>query len=232
MVCESAFEAGMFESIYNFLTSSFTLSLLAIAALMLLVLWILKTVGATDTRNAKAIRFAESNSLNALGWFATCFVPLWGALLLADIWLLFKVFLQLNAKLAGEAGELRWYVLAFVGLLTALGGLLATPLAVIRVFTTERQTIAAEQGQITDRISKVIDQLGQNNLAVKTGAIYSLERIILDSSVDRDRMMKTLNAYLQYEQLDISDNVETNELPELRIDLQAALDVILRLQNE
>jgi uncharacterized protein YjbI with pentapeptide repeats len=58
----------------------------------------------------------------------------------------------------------RWHILAFVGLLTALGGLITLPIALIRVMTTERQVTAAEQGLITDRINKAVEGLGADKV--------------------------------------------------------------------
>lgn len=93
------------------------------------------------------------------------------AVLLAPIWLLIVGYiLQFLGALAmdfdvtlyntKDGSELRWHVLGFVGLITALGALVSAPLALIRVWTTERQTRTSEQGHMTDRISKAVEQLG------------------------------------------------------------------------
>jgi len=53
--------------------------------------------------------------------------------------------------------------------------------------TSAKQQHLAEQGQITDRFSKAIDQLGQagdGKLAIRLGGIYALERIMWDAPVD------------------------------------------------
>ena len=106
-----------------------------------------------------------------------------------------------------------WFALigmALVGLLTALGGLLGTPLALIRVWATERQTKATEEGLITDRINKAVEGLGtektvkadgeertEPNIEVRIGALYALERISQDSERDHKRIMEILCAYIR-----------------------------------
>jgi uncharacterized protein YjbI with pentapeptide repeats len=60
-----------------------------------------------------------------------------------------------------------------------------------------------EQGHITDRFTKAIDQLGaldstgQPNIEVRLGAIYALERIALDSPRDHWSIMEILTAYVR-----------------------------------
>jgi hypothetical protein len=46
---------------------------------------------------------------------------------------------------------------------------------------TARTFEVTEQGQITERYSKAIEQLGADKLDVRLGAIYALERIATDS---------------------------------------------------
>jgi hypothetical protein len=54
----------------------------------------------------------------------------------------------------------------------------------------------SEQGQVTDRYTKAIDQLDKSKtLAVKLGALYELERIAHDSPQDRRRIAEVLCAY-------------------------------------
>lgn len=55
---------------------------------------------------------------------------------------------------------LRVHYLAIVGFIGVLGGILGALGAYIRVFATERQTTAQEQGLITERINKAVENLG------------------------------------------------------------------------
>ncbi|MEM8697520.1 MAG: pentapeptide repeat-containing protein [Pseudomonadota bacterium] len=94
-----------------------------------------------------------------------------------------------------------------------LGGtalLAAVPFQLIKTWMNERQAVTAEQGHITDRITKAIEQLGAEktvyvggkpqsrpNIEVRLGAIYALERIAQDSERDHIPIMETLCAYLR-----------------------------------
>ena len=59
---------------------------------------------------------------------------------------------------------------------------------------------ATEQGQITERYSQAIDQLGQqggDQIQVRLGAIYALERIARDSSRDQSTIIEVLSAFIR-----------------------------------
>lgn len=83
--------------------------------------------------------------------------------------------------------------------LQALGGLLA----IIALIYTYRRVVVAEQGHITDRYTKAIEQLGaltaegKPNVEVRLGAIYALERIAKDSPRDHWTIMEVLTAYVR-----------------------------------
>jgi uncharacterized protein YjbI with pentapeptide repeats len=95
-----------------------------------------------------------------------------------------------------------------------------------------------QEGQITDRFTKAIDQLGKDNLAVRLGGIYALERIARDSEYDHWAVMEVLTAFVR-EQAPAktlppdktSGEKETKESPherKLPSDIQAILTVIGR----
>lgn len=98
------------------------------------------------------------NSLHAIRVLATVLAPIWLWLIGHILWSLWSLAQDNNPTV--QDNDLRWHILAFVGLITALGAMVSAPLALIRVWTTERQTRTAEQGHITDRISKAVEQLG------------------------------------------------------------------------
>ncbi len=69
---------------------------------------------------------------------------------------------------------------------------------------TDRQLQQAEQGQITDRFTSAIEQLGSDKLEIRLGGIYALERIAgdslaMESSPGRDyaTIMEVLTAYVR-----------------------------------
>jgi Pentapeptide repeats (8 copies) len=57
------------------------------------------------------------------------------------------------------------------------------------------QLRATREGQITDRYTKAVDQLGSNELAVRVGGVYALQRIARDSRSDRATIAEVLCAY-------------------------------------
>jgi len=77
---------------------------------------------------------------------------------------------------------------------------------VLALYLTYRRTIVTEQGHITDRYTKAIEQLGATktvgdrtvpNVEVRLGAIYALERIAFDSPRDHWTIMEVLTAYVR-----------------------------------
>lgn len=67
-----------------------------------------------------------------------------------------------------------------------------------RNFNLSRRTFAlTEQGQVTDRYTKAIEQLGSNKLDVRIGGIYALERIAHDSARDHPTVIEVLIAFVR-----------------------------------
>ena len=65
-------------------------------------------------------------------------------------------------------------------------------------FALSRRTFElAEQGQVTERYTKAIEQLGSQHMAVRIGAIYALERIARDSARDQPTVMEVLSAFIR-----------------------------------
>jgi hypothetical protein len=52
-------------------------------------------------------------------------------------------------------------------------------------------------GQITERFTRAIDQLGNESLDVRLGVIYALERIAKDSRHDHPQVVEILTAYIR-----------------------------------
>jgi hypothetical protein len=99
--------------------------------------------------------------------------------------------------------------------------------------------IEAKEGQITDRFTKAIDQLGAINqdgkikLEVRLGGIYALERIARDSERDHWPIMEILTAYVREHAAHVPDKSsyvklltkDTHATPK---DIQAILTVVGR----
>ena len=96
----------------------------------------------------------------------------------------------------------------------------------------QRQTHElTEQGQVTDRYTKAIEQLGSDKLDVRIGGIYALERIARDSARDHPAVMEVLAAFIRehsYEPWPPSEPDGTPPERSTRPDIQAAATVIGR----
>src|SRR5215813_3015146 len=82
-----------------------------------------------------------------------------------------------------------------------------------------------QEGQITERFSKAIDHLGdQERLAVRLGGIYALERIARDSPQDQWQIMAVLTAYVRDNAPWPPRDAPSRQQP--AADIQAALTVL------
>jgi uncharacterized protein YjbI with pentapeptide repeats len=106
-------------------------------------------------------------------------------------------------------------------LIQILGGVVL----VVGLYFTARGFQLAREGHITDRYSKAIEQLGNENADVRIGGIYALERIARDSSVDRDTVVDVLATFVR-EHTRIDPRTPSKE--KVGADVQAALSVLGR----
>jgi hypothetical protein len=88
---------------------------------------------------------------------------------------------------AAEVGRVRTALLAVLAGGVALWGAIYTA----RTFGLNRQ------GQITDRFTHAIDQLGEDKVEIQLGGIFALERIARDSPPDRGPIVEVLTAYVR-----------------------------------
>jgi hypothetical protein len=79
-------------------------------------------------------------------------------------------------------------------LLQGLGGLLL----VAGVIATWQQVLISREGQVTERFTRAVDQLGSQAVDVRTGGIYALERIGRDSAADRATVVEVLTACVRH----------------------------------
>jgi uncharacterized protein YjbI with pentapeptide repeats len=82
---------------------------------------------------------------------------------------------------------------ARTAVLAALGGMIAA----VGAYYTVRTFKLNEQGQITERFTRAIDQLGDHRIDVRLGGIYALGRIARESPVDHQSVMEILAGYLR-----------------------------------
>jgi uncharacterized protein YjbI with pentapeptide repeats len=100
----------------------------------------------------------------------------------------------------------------------------------------ERRTLElTERGQVTDRYTKAIEQLGSDKLDVRIGGIYALERIARDSASDHPTVIEVLTTFIrEHSREQWPPSEPDSETPEraTRPDVQAALTVIGRRNTE
>jgi hypothetical protein len=137
-------------------------------------------------------------------------VPLWvwqwrwwiglGALFIL-VWLVVPPWLYRHTG-TGKEAKLKAITDTRTALLAGLigvGALLAFWLS-NRVYRIMARTLeVTEQGQITERYTKAIEQLGQAELAMRLGGIYALERIAKDSERDHPTVVEVLSAFVRDE---------------------------------
>jgi hypothetical protein len=104
---------------------------------------------------------------------------------------------------------------------------------------TYRNIKVTEEGKLTERFSKAVELLGnKENLEIRLGGIYALERIARDSKKDHWTVMEVLTAFVreqsgnEYEETTDADGnitlVVVEHKPSITVDIQAALTVIGR----
>jgi hypothetical protein len=64
------------------------------------------------------------------------------------------------------------------------------------VYTARNFTLSRE-GQVTDRYTKAIEQLGADKLDVRIGGIYALQRVARDSARDHPTVMEVLTPFIR-----------------------------------
>jgi len=80
-----------------------------------------------------------------------------------------------------------------------LAGFVGVGLATWRSIVAGKQAKTAEQGLITDRFTKAIEQLGNENVSVRIGGLYALKRIAVDSpEQDLDAVLDVISNFVRH----------------------------------
>ena len=88
----------------------------------------------------------------------------------------------------------------------------------------------SEEGQITDRFSRAVDQLGSDQFTIRLGGIYALERIARDSPRDYGPVMEVLTAFARQES-PVGTNAAATPVagaPQVPLEVEAVFKVIGR----
>jgi uncharacterized protein YjbI with pentapeptide repeats len=83
---------------------------------------------------------------------------------------------------------------AFGALLAALG---AFVIGLLNYRNQNRQLVTAREGQLTERFTRAVEQLGNDKADVRLGGIYALEQIANASPRDRRAIVEVLTAFVQ-----------------------------------
>ncbi|MFG1872128.1 pentapeptide repeat-containing protein [Micromonospora arborensis] len=65
------------------------------------------------------------------------------------------------------------------------------------VRATQNQVALQEQGQVTERFARAVEQLGSDQINVRLGALYSLERLMRDSPADLVTILQMLSGFVR-----------------------------------
>jgi hypothetical protein len=107
-----------------------------------------------------------------------------------------------NAPLTVEAkARIDAETSARVTLIQGIGGLLVFTTAAVswlNLKATQRNVLVAEEKQVTERFSKAVEMLSnENSIYTRLGGIYALERIAKDSAKDHWQIMEILTAFVR-----------------------------------
>jgi hypothetical protein len=156
-----------------------------------------------------------------------------GALLVfaLTLWLVIKVLPEQLAATGGikdpsrhaeEVGRTRTAILAsLAGVLAGIGAYYTH-----RTFELNRQGHELNrQGQITERFTRAVDQLGNASLDVRLGGIYALERLARESRDDHGPIIEILTAYIREHTRSVHQDRRTDTENSGRVETHIATDV-------
>jgi pentapeptide repeat protein len=135
----------------------------------------------------------------------------------------------------GQTDDRKTSAPPWIQTVTALAGIVSVLLVAVGLYITNAANRAqqqlTEQGQITDRFGRAIDQLGSDKLDVRLGGVYALERLMHDSSADEPNIIEVLSAYIRdHTHNSAESHATTWKSPPVHVstDVQAALTVLGR----
>ncbi len=141
-----------------------------------------------------------------------------------------------NIKIMLQAGA---GILVFLGLYLTYRRIKASE---EQVEALREQIRVTEDGQITERFTRAVDQLGNPATEIQLGGIYALERISQESDRDYWPIMEILTGYIRHKSPTVGavpeeglvlDFLKGPELaPKITMQVQAALTVVARRKYE
>ena len=90
----------------------------------------------------------------------------------------------------------------------------------------------AQQGQITERYSRAVGDLGSERAEVRQGAIYALARLAADSPADRETIANVVDSYIRaHIRAELRPRLPADAYPRPSVDVLAALTVARSLRS-
>jgi uncharacterized protein YjbI with pentapeptide repeats len=141
---------------------------------------------------------------------------------------------------AKVVGDVRTALVQALGGAALIGTLYFTAVSLQDSRTSTNRTLElTRQGQIADRFTRAVAQLGDAALDVRVGGIYALEQVARDATEDRRPIVEILASYLrehdrwQPSGTMPSSHPDTPGAPQtgLRADFQAIVTILRRVQN-
>ncbi|MFD0689017.1 pentapeptide repeat-containing protein [Actinomadura fibrosa] len=130
-------------------------------------------------------------------------------------------------ELLGQGRQARHQTLNSIGIAFGVVFTAASLIATaFTVRTAQDDLRTSKEGQVTDRYTKAVEQLGSNKAEVRMGGIYALERLMDDSPRDRRTITEVLAAYVRTH---AQDRPPTgSDKTRLAVDVESALTVMRR----
>lgn len=147
------------------------------------------------------------------------------------IWILPERLTQGTAGALTAADELTARNAVRTTLLQAVGG----GILLSGLYFTAKTLRLNREGQITERYSRSVEQLGHPSVDVRLGGIFALERVARDSFADRTTVIEILTAFVREHTSSPDPSASGARVPladPVSIDVQAALTVIGRRRVE
>jgi hypothetical protein len=115
-------------------------------------------------------------------------------------------------------------------LMQGLGGIVV----VFGALFTWQQIRLTRLGQVTDSYTKAIDQLGHEQLAVRLGGIYALQRIARDSANDQATIAQVLCTYARTAKRESypGKSLKSHTFEKRAPDVQAALTILVEWRRQ
>lgn len=172
-------------------------------------------------------------------WRGVAVALIAGALAVALFWVLVDMPNRMAPALDEsvrftQVNEARKTVAQIVGgVVVLVAGASTAWLTLRRVNALERQVALAAEGQVTERLSRAIEQLGATSDAgpipeIRAGGVFSLERVAKESEASFEPVFQIVMGYLRTHSPRLADT-DQQERDSLRVDIDAALSALERL---